>query len=242
MSRQPFDAYTTPPWVVRRLLEAVAPPNQGWWLEPAAGDGAIIKAVQDAGKFGRLPQGRWIAIEPRQECHASLRALNVPESPVLVDARGVGYLKWEPETPPSMIITNPPYRIMFDFMQKALKDIDPQGLVALLLPLSAAASEERREWFAKHSPQVWVLPNRPSFVTSLKCKGCSWKSTIAAGATKPDGCPECGGEIRSGSSAFAEYAWFVWPPGCHNLTCGRLQWLARTPKDERLIPRARKLQ
>lgn len=40
------DFYATPAWCVRRLLEGVNPPG-GLWLEPCAGDGAIIRAVEE---------------------------------------------------------------------------------------------------------------------------------------------------------------------------------------------------
>jgi hypothetical protein len=42
--RTPDDAYETPAWCVQRLLEKLQLPG-GNWLEPGAGDGAIIKAV-----------------------------------------------------------------------------------------------------------------------------------------------------------------------------------------------------
>jgi len=42
--RSPADNYATPAWCVERLLEARTFPP-GSWLEPAAGNGAIVTAV-----------------------------------------------------------------------------------------------------------------------------------------------------------------------------------------------------
>ncbi len=42
--RSPADDHPTPEWCVRRLVEAVDLPGSRW-LEPAAGDGAIVRAV-----------------------------------------------------------------------------------------------------------------------------------------------------------------------------------------------------
>ena len=44
--RRDRDYYPTPSWCVRALLETVDLPT-GTWLEPTAGDGAIIRAVDE---------------------------------------------------------------------------------------------------------------------------------------------------------------------------------------------------
>ena len=66
--RQDLDVYPTPAWVVDRLLEVVDFPG-GRWLEPCAGDGAIMRAVN-----AWRADVRWDACELRAECTPALDA------------------------------------------------------------------------------------------------------------------------------------------------------------------------
>ena len=59
MTRAAYDYYPTPAWCVRRLLEAVDLPG-GRWLEPAVGDGAIVRSVDAA-----RDDVRWTTIDVR---------------------------------------------------------------------------------------------------------------------------------------------------------------------------------
>ena len=42
---EPFDKYLTPSWPIERLLERVQLPGYRW-LEPAAGEGCLVRAVK----------------------------------------------------------------------------------------------------------------------------------------------------------------------------------------------------
>jgi hypothetical protein len=59
--------YPTPPWVVHRILGRLALPS-GEWLEPSAGDGAIVRAVNRSGV-------RWTLCELRPQCQPVLEPL-----------------------------------------------------------------------------------------------------------------------------------------------------------------------
>jgi len=139
------DVYATPAWCVRRLLEACPLPN-GRWLEPACGDGAIVRAV----KFHRSPDVWGMS---------DIRRVDVP------GAQQADFLSpgaWGRVTPFDVIITNPPYSLAEPFVRRAL-ELAPHGHVVMLLRLAWLASARRAPLMRANAPDVYVLPNRPSF-------------------------------------------------------------------------------
>lgn len=64
----PEDFYATPKWCVDRLLDEWDPPG-GTWVEPGAGSGSIIRAVN-----GRRHDVHWNAFEVRPEETETLTA------------------------------------------------------------------------------------------------------------------------------------------------------------------------
>lgn len=150
--RSPADYYATPEWCVTRLLEDVTLPG-GRWLEPAAGDGAIVRAV------GRLDV-QWDLWELREEERASL-VRSTPCGTVtigdfLVNAKAHRL----PGSRYSVAITNPPFRLAQEFIDTCLECADN---VVMLLRLNYLASKARWRFMRTHAPDVYVLPNRPSF-------------------------------------------------------------------------------
>lgn len=153
------DNYPTPPWCPRRLLEGVSLPG-GTYLEPAAGDGAIISEVK------RLRSDiTWSAVELREACRAQLARLVHPQALVIGDFLALGKV-WAAHLPPGQkpytgIITNPPYSLAQDFIEASLRIAH---VVVMLLRINFLGSERRYELLRQHSPDVYVLPNRPCFV------------------------------------------------------------------------------
>jgi hypothetical protein len=151
--RNRADNYPTPAWCVTRFLEAVTLPS-GVWLEPCAGDGAIIRAVN--AMPGRGPN-RWDALELRAKPMAALDSIpNV--SPTRCDALKVlsyGNLSY------SVAISNPPFSLAQEFID-ACRGVATQTV--MLLRLNFLASEKRHFYMTSTRPDVYVLPNRPSFV------------------------------------------------------------------------------
>jgi hypothetical protein len=146
--RNPADYYPTPAWCVDRLLDAVALPG-GRWVEPAAGDGAIIRAVN-----ARVPGVAWTCHELRAECEPALLALPG------VEAVHVGSYLHTAAPLADVIITNPPFSLARDFVAASL----PRArYVAMLLRLNFLSSGERANLMRSNAPDVYVLPNRPSF-------------------------------------------------------------------------------
>jgi hypothetical protein len=141
------DFFATPSWCVHRLLERLELPG-GNWLEPAAGDGAIIKAVQ-------APHIKWHGVELREECRKDLEPLVVNAKHCIGDfLTGCFTTKFE------VILSNPPFSLAMEFIQESLK-LAPH--IVLLLRTGFISSKERCDFFRGEMPDLYQLPNRPSF-------------------------------------------------------------------------------
>lgn len=150
--RERDDAYYTPSWCVRALLRAVRLPG-GLWLEPCAGEGAIIREAT-----ARHPGAIWwLAVEKREECRAALEA--IPE----VHRITIGDFLEGPLVGPvaSVAITNPPYSLAAEFVERCLP---LASVTIMLLRLNWLGSQRRAAFLRSHMPDVYVLPRRPSFV------------------------------------------------------------------------------
>jgi len=150
------EVYETPSWCVRRLLEAVSLPA-GRWLEPAAGSGAIIRAVNPVYLARRPPIISWTACDIRPETLEALTLLS-PQA-------YTGDFLAEP-TPErwthDVAITNPPYSRTGEFIIAARAHAP---VVAMLLPIQFYGSVGRGLLWHEHSPDaIWLLPDRPQFV------------------------------------------------------------------------------
>lgn len=142
------DFFATPSWCVDRLLESADLPA-GKWLEPAAGDGAIVHAVNARG----ASDIDWQLCELRPECRPQLEGLG---RVTVGDFLSANYERDSFD----VVITNPPFSLAEKFIRKALLCAP---YVAMLLRLNFLGSAERHLLFWKHMPDVYVLPNRPSF-------------------------------------------------------------------------------
>jgi hypothetical protein len=142
------DFYVTPSWCVCRLLEAWKPPG-GTWLEPSAGNGAIIRAALSV-----RSDVSFVAVELREEERAGLG---------LIAKTTIGdFLKTEGSGHCSVVIGNPPFSLAMEFIEKARK-VAPEAEVCMLLRLNFVGSETRSPFMRAHPPDLYLLPNRPSF-------------------------------------------------------------------------------
>jgi hypothetical protein len=169
--RSEADNYPTPAWCVHRLLEACQLPG-GCWFEPACGEGAIIKAVDSV-----RDDVEWGFMDVRREPVERL----VNE----VDCEGglVGDFttyQFPGGWPWKVIITNPPYSLAMNFLTKA---IPLAGRVAMLLRLNFLAGGGRADFMRAQEPDVYVLPNRPSF-TGHGTDSCEY-AWFVFGASRP---------------------------------------------------------
>jgi hypothetical protein len=136
-------------------------------------------------------------------------------------------------------ITNPPYSLAEPVIRKMLQDADR---VAVLMRLSFLSSSKRAEWLRSCPPDVWVLPNRPSFADRVDCLACGHHWLVAHNAPASSGpayrCDYCNGDnagLRRRSTTDAtDYAWLTWPePAARARKAGSLAILATTPAKER---------
>lgn len=157
--REPLDNYPTPAWCVRRLLEAVDLPC-GDWLEPAAGDGAIIRAVNC--HFREMPiEPTWTGVEVRNVPPFSYDAHYILGDFLTHDFGGRRF---------DVAISNPPYCRAQEFIEKCIAISD---VTAMLLRLNYLGSETRSEFMRAHPPAIYALPNRPKFVNG-KSDSCEY--------------------------------------------------------------------
>lgn len=208
-----FEDYPTPAWCVDRLLDDVYLPS-GRWLEPCAGDGAIIKAVN-----ARIPDVMWTAVdirppevstlertiriealghfEPGREgrTYVGCDFFDVADSLRTLDGR-----RW----PFDVVFTNPPYTLASKFVE-VCRTLAP--IVVMLLRENYFESAKRNAILRQVMPeQNHVLPDRPSF--------------------------------RGGSSDSCAYGWMIWTPSS-GPEC-RTRVLGLTPKEIRRPPRAKR--
>ena len=153
--REPDDYYTTPSWAVRRLLERWKPPTFGLLVEPSAGNGAIIQAAAAVG----IEPWRWWAYEIREEEREKLAALCTPIIGDFLVDEPHGDLADDAVT---AVIGNPPYSLAWEFIKESSRKF-PGAEICFLLRLAFAASEERNAFMRDSTPDVYLLPNRPSF-------------------------------------------------------------------------------
>lgn len=160
--RSEADNYPTPAWCVHRLLEACPLPS-GRWLEPAAGEGAIIRAVNE--HFATT----W------PDVVVEWSANDIRKVRPIVSKHTTGdFLEW-PGTVNgphefAVCITNPPYSRAQEFIEQAMYHADT---VAMLLRLNYLGSEARAQFWRSWPPDVYVLPNRPAFVNG-KTDSCEY--------------------------------------------------------------------
>jgi hypothetical protein len=206
------DFYPTPAWALRRLLDTHVfdfPDALGEWLEPCAGNGALIQATEE--HFNTVQHTapgypHWTANELRPEAHPYLQqTLAVARSyigdfracppPVTCDHPQYG--------PYQVILTNPSFALTMEIIEWALPRT--RHLV-LLQRLNYLETPARQPFFTEYMPDVYVLPNRPSF--SLNKEG------------------------KLGTDATA-YAWFHWPTDeIRDGRTGKIQVLGLTPDAE----------
>jgi hypothetical protein len=192
--RSPADNYETPGWTTRRLLEdpTVELPG-GVWCDPCAGGGKIIRATNAY----RSDITQWYACELRDECREPL----VKTGALTVIADFVQFPESIPDV--DVIITNPPYRLAYEFIEICIQKAQ---VTAMLLRLNFLGSEKRASFMRSFAPDVYLMPNRPSFTTNKKGKP---------------------------STDSIEYAWFVWR-GPNPRREGRLRVLASTALADRV--------
>lgn len=156
--RKENDFYPTPAVVIETFLDNYHIGDNGEItkiLEPCAGNGNIIKALQERGYTSIK------AVELRKEEAENLNNMLGYGNFAIAD-----FLTLNPKHigDIDVVITNPPFSLAMEFLQKSLEIVKDDGKVILLLRLGFLASRKRFGFMRENPPtEMYVLNQRPSF-------------------------------------------------------------------------------
>lgn len=170
-----YDLYTTPTWAVEELLRHEEFSHHVW--ECACGLDDISRALEAAGYCVR--RSDIVARKKGQEQIDFLSSTN--SEPFDGD-----------------IISNVPYTLGLQFVQKALSLVTNGHKVAMLFPLGFLTSKKRFDTLFQATPPktLYIFPRRVS-------------------------CAKYGDKGKGGC---IDFAWFVWEKGCNDAP--RISWLS----------------
>jgi hypothetical protein len=194
--REKFDFYPTPSWATRAFLNTGVLDEHfkkgALWLEPAAGQCAIVDAVNDYADELGLVKPRWVLydIDKRHKTMMESRGRS-SISDFVLGAKGAWTMQhrvaWSDDKPYDVLITNPPFEMAEDFLWQGGQ---LAKIVVMLLRVGFLGSQSRDRLFKNTGiPDTYLLNKRPSFGTDKNGK--------------------------PGTDA-SEYAWFVWDSGSLN--------------------------
>ena len=147
------DLYPTPHWAIRAVFRRLAIDSDDEVIDPCCGDGRIMAVAREYGAaswgWDIAPATDFARFDSLGETHWGL-------------ARGPGESERQ-----QAIITNPPFSLALEFVERALFEL-PGGPIAMLLPVPFLASETRFRFNTEHPCHVMVLPKRPSFTPDGK--------------------------------------------------------------------------
>jgi hypothetical protein len=164
--RNEADFYPTPEWCTRRIVEACDDlQHGGLWLEPAVGGRAILRGVEAACANGFERPSWWTNDLYRHDAPAGPRQFErdfLKDQAFAPNPNVLGTSSCCSEVPEGwdVIITNPPYSLALEFIERALPLAD---VVVMLLRLNFLGGAKRAAFFRDNPPDIYVLPNRPSF-------------------------------------------------------------------------------
>jgi len=155
--RAEHDFYPTPEWCTTRFVESFDISGT-YFLEPCVGNGAIIKALSKHNKTMS-----WHANDiPEQQINFEKHLSEIDSISSVTWKSFLDLKRTDVINQPDMIITNPPFSIAFDIIKHAMKEFGTNH-ICMLLRLNFLGSAERSAFFRENMPDVYVLPNRPSF-------------------------------------------------------------------------------
>lgn len=149
--RHADDFYATPAWCTRAILSHL--PESHTILDPCCGDGAILDVLA-----AERPNAQRLGIE----IDDGRTETNKVKGHIVACADALGPSRWAGGAV-DLILTNPPFGLAMEFVQRACDEVFHGGTVAMLLRLPWLASQKRAPWLRENTPSVYVLPKRPSF-------------------------------------------------------------------------------
>ncbi|MCA1021494.1 hypothetical protein [Halobacillus litoralis] len=121
-----IDYYATPEWATEALLKRER--FEGKVLEPCSGAGAISKVLEKQGY--------------------EVESSDIREDEHVYGAKGIDMLKME-GTEAKNIVTNPPFFMATESVEKSLDLIPDGGKVAMILKLQFLEGQKRYEFFKR---------------------------------------------------------------------------------------------
>lgn len=176
------DFYATDPKAVETLLHNEFF-NFDSFLEPCVGEGHIVEAVH---KF----VNRFYSIPYWKKCN--LKTLDIINrgypNTITQD-----FLTWKTQEKFNTIITNPPYSLAKEFIEKGMELLTNDGKMAMFLKIQFLEGAKRKELFDKYPPKyIYVFRNRMPTWNNGQPKdpktGKKWATTMC-------------------------HAWFIWEKG-----------------------------
>lgn len=228
------EAYTsnweTPRWVVRRLLEDLDLPA-GDWLEPGAGNGRIIEAMEE----DRPGAYSFTAVEIRAECIPILKCLPNAAGRVM----HTDFLTWDARShrPKEAhcsessyftgAILNPAFPISVEVLQKCLVICDQVHMLQRLNWLGGGTNNGKNEFLQNFMPDVRTLPDRVQFLLDGEFP------RYPPGAVDSHGKSIAGRKMPGDS---IDYAWYSWHHKAERFRDkGYISALRSTTLEERLL-------
>lgn len=165
--RHAHEFHITPPWCVRDLLD-YGPPElriavTGAKLEPCAGNGAIVKAVNTWLDRNNRFSGVWYLNELRAEEHAALLSCIGTNGGIVSTGDFLEY--GHDISNVELCPMNTPFSLTIPFIERVWK-LCPRAIVASLQRQSWRGSTARAHWLVKHQPRIYTFGehrSRPSF-------------------------------------------------------------------------------
>lgn len=146
------DFYPTPISVIHNFLDN-HPLQDGAILEPCAGNGYFVKAIRDKGYENKI-----IVNELREEEDDNLKSVGADT------IYHENFLEYIPKNDNvKTIITNPPYSLAQEFVEKCM-ELYPESEIIMLLRLAFLESKKRYDFWQRNPvSKLYILSQRPSF-------------------------------------------------------------------------------
>lgn len=174
-NRDEFDFYATDPSAAKMLLEIETISKNIW--ECSCGEGHLSKVFEDAG-------------------------YNVKSTDLIDRGYGQGGVDFLTQTEKfdGDIITNPPYSVAKEFVEKAMELVEDGSKVIMFLKVQFLEGKARKKLFEKYPPKmVHVSSSRITCAKNADFKG-----------------------MKDGGGSAVAYCWYVWEKGYTGTT--ELKW------------------
>lgn len=158
-NRHATDYYITPQECIKQFLTEFKKDNPDiaqtkLWLDPCAGGDDNNAMSYPAVIYREFDTINIKTLDIREDSRAEIKA---------------DYLTHKLEYKPNVVITNPPFYLAKEIIQKALNDVADNGFVIMLLRLNFFGSKERKQFLQDNMPvATYVHSRRMSFTADKK--------------------------------------------------------------------------